>query len=1073
MTPAYRAALVGLLAAAALLLGAPLAYASGETRTEVLKPYANGPLDEWGTTGPKNAWEAVNQTTKGSTYISASAKNKVQTIKLGKEGVEWKYQAGWTIKKVAFTFIGAAKSESGEVNAFTLGSKTLPASASSPESFSSAWGTVQQKNWEGGAPTANPFQVDFIQTKSESTSSKAYALWAEVEAEVPEPKFTVVKEERIAGESAYTASPLSAEAGKKLEYRVTVENTGATTLEFEPLTDAHCTHIAPSVGTSLAGGAKETFTCEHVLSVSDENPYRNTAAISGHTASLPASRKEKTSNAVQTEILIPAFTVVEEQRLNGGSYTPAELVAELGQTLEYQITVADTGGTSVTFGPLKDGQCAKIVPAGATELKPTESESFTCEHVVTEGDLGVYTDVAAIEGAGKEKASEQVGAEVIGRQAVAFGKNHYGQLGAGFLTHSKTNSEFEPNALVIPSAVEGVGGEVMEVAQGFKLGVARLKDGQVETWGRDEKGQLGYNVGEPEHTNSQWGNDAPRVVPSLKGVVQVAAAGLHAMALLENGTVMTWGDTEMGEDGTGKAGLEGFNEEQENETGGEGEGEGEGGTEGETEPLQEPKPMPVTLPENTTATAIAAGGQDDYALLSTKEVVAWGSTANGVLTLPKNVKEEEKEKAICGSGGPGLTKGEDESEKQYKERLKAARKEDQLRWYEGHYGGETDECPLLCYEEAGGVLPCDPEPRYIELNEETPPKRLKNVKAIAAGQESAYALSAEGKLYGWGDDQQGQLGTGGPASAKGRSPAPVERAGEEYFGQKSPIVEIAAASGEEGSSAGQFILARLENGEVYGWGNDGARQLGMPPACVPKKTCVQCANEFECVPMPTEIPGLSKLAVERVFAGGKDGFAVVHEAGFKGRLYAWGEDGCGQLGIGTSEGGCENGEGVVEVPTISKSTYHYAQISANEIETSGVLAQPQRAEASFTASASVSGSTASVRVAWDFGEPGVKYTLRLCEQEQIPKCEKGPQSGSVLPMEASVSGTSGTEVFYNVPTNEACDPPSAGFVANLANKSAIGRAFKADLAPCYEILLESEVNNEMRRRIIPDFSTGS
>jgi alpha-tubulin suppressor-like RCC1 family protein len=1081
MTPAYRAALVGLLAVVALLLAAPFAYASGEIRHEVLKPYANGPLDEWSTTGPKNAWEAVNQTTKGSTYISASGKDKVQTIKLGKGGVEWRYQPGWTIKKVTFQFIAAAsKSEIAEVTAFTLGSRFIPTSATTPEVFSSAWGSLQQTNWEGGTTTAYPFQVDFIETKS--GSSKAYALWAEVEAEVPEPQFAITDEQRLKGESSYTTHSLAAEAGKKVEYRVTVEDTGSTALELEKLRDAKCANISPPSNTTLAPGAKEAFTCEHVLTAGDEKPYTDSATIAGHNASLGVNT-EHTSNTLETEVLIPNFTVVTEQRVNGGSgYTTAEREAEVGQTLEYQTTVADTGGTTIRFQALKDEHCSNIVPSGETELKSGESESFTCQHVLGEGDMGTYSDVAAVEGAGTQKSSEAVEVEVLGRQVVAFGKNHFGQLGAGFLTHTKTNSEFEPNALVVPRAVEGAGGEVMEIAQGFKFAVARLRDGQVETWGRDEKGQLGYNVGEPEHTNSQWGNDAPRVIPSLKGVVKVAVAGLHAMALLENGTVMTWGVTEMGEDGTGRAGLEGFNQEQENKAGGEGGseeeeeeegegGEGEGETEGGAEPLQEPEPQPVTLPEKATATAIAAGGQDDYALLNTKEVVAWGSTADGVLTLPKNPGAEEKERAVCGYGGPGLTKQEGEKEPEYKEKVKKARKADQLRWYEGHYGGEKDECPLLCYEEAGGVLPCDPEPHFIETGAGT--TRLENILAIAAGQESAYAENTEGKLYGWGDDQQGQLGTGEPASAKGRTPAVVERVGEAYFGAASRIVEFAAGSGEEGSSAGQFVLARLENGTVYGWGNDGARELGMPPTCAPKHTCAQCANEFECVPTPTEIPGLSHLTVEKVFAGGKDGFALVHEPGFKGRLYAWGENGCGQLGLGDSQGGCAKSEGVVEVPTIANGTSHFAQISANEVETSGVLAQPQRAEPSFAASASASGATASVRVAWDFGEAGVKYTLRLCEQEQIPKCENGQPSGSTLPMEAHVSGSSGVETFYGVPTNKACDPPSAGFVANLANKSTIGKTFKADLAPCYEILLESEVNKEMRRRIIPDFSTGA
>ncbi|HTQ69491.1 MAG TPA: hypothetical protein VMI13_12455, partial [Solirubrobacteraceae bacterium] len=49
---------------------------------------------------------------------------------------------------------------------------------------------------------------------------------------VESPGFEVKKEQRIAGEGSFTSAPLSAEVGKKVEYKLTVKNTGNTTLKF-------------------------------------------------------------------------------------------------------------------------------------------------------------------------------------------------------------------------------------------------------------------------------------------------------------------------------------------------------------------------------------------------------------------------------------------------------------------------------------------------------------------------------------------------------------------------------------------------------------------------------------------------------------------------------------------------------------------------------------------------------------------------------------------------------------------------------------------------------------------------
>ena len=189
----------------------------------------------------------------------------------------------------------------------------------------------------------------------------------EVEVELETPSFSIKKEQRIKGESSYTAAKLKAKVGQTVEYLITVENTGGSAVTFGSLSDAKCTNIQPSGSFELTGGAKKTFTCEHVLGEGDRPMYTNVASIEGclksHEKEYPCghgygktpgtSCKVKESNTVEVEVELetPAFSIKKEQRIKGeASYTAAKLKAKVGQTVEYLITVENTGSSTVTFG---------------------------------------------------------------------------------------------------------------------------------------------------------------------------------------------------------------------------------------------------------------------------------------------------------------------------------------------------------------------------------------------------------------------------------------------------------------------------------------------------------------------------------------------------------------------------------------------------------------------------------------------------------------------------------------------------------------------------------------------------
>ena len=117
----------------------------------------------------------------------------------------------------------------------------------------------------------------------------------------------------------------------------------------------------------------------------------------------------KTSNPVVVKVpASPTYTIEKQQRIAGEPFfTVSELTAEIGETVEYQIIVNNTGNVPLKFAPLKDAGCEGITPSGATELVVGTGETFLCSHVL--GSLGTYTNEASIEpNEGGTKTSNKV-----------------------------------------------------------------------------------------------------------------------------------------------------------------------------------------------------------------------------------------------------------------------------------------------------------------------------------------------------------------------------------------------------------------------------------------------------------------------------------------------------------------------------------------------------------------------------------------------------------------------------------------------------------------------------------------
>jgi alpha-tubulin suppressor-like RCC1 family protein len=404
-------------------------------------------------------------------------------------------------------------------------------------------------------------------------------------------------------------------------------------------------------------------------------------------------------------------------------------------------------------------------------------------------------------------AAAPTSAQASGSSAVGWGRNLQFQLGAGYRTQHGVGGEPRPVGMVGLT-------DITQLTAGSAFTVTLLGDGTVRAFGANTFGQLGDGTREStreEGVEGEEGEEATleetrSTVSGLKEVAAVAAADTHAMALLDNGTVVTWGTNQDGE-----------------------HGDGEGGVEKET---KENNSVPLAVEGLEHVVEIAAGGASDYALVEVEghrtKLVAWG-------------KDNKDQLGI------------------------------------GEYKGTSG--PESCKTEVG-LQACSTIPREVGL-------KLKSgeyVQAISAGSEAAYALLNTGRILSWGDNGKGALGTGGKLQNFGE---PQEVAG---------VTEAVAVSG-----GGRDALALLKDGEVVGWGINNVSQLGTSTEEAEKEVCQKEA----CHKTPQPIEGLSHVSA--ISAGTSFSLALR-----EGRIYAFGENEDGKLGLGITKEHCEKTKVVKE-----------------------------------------------------------------------------------------------------------------------------------------------------------------
>jgi hypothetical protein len=133
----------------------------------------------------------------------------------------------------------------------------------------------------------------------------------------------------------------------------------------------------------------EDIDCQHTLTA--VGTYSNEASIEGSDGT-----GTKNSNKVEVEVPPePDFTIEKLQEIagSGEGFVRSQLTAEVGQTVDCEIVVRNTGNVPLTFSNFTDANCENVGGGlGAGSVAPKGAITYTCAQLLT--TLGSYENSA-------------------------------------------------------------------------------------------------------------------------------------------------------------------------------------------------------------------------------------------------------------------------------------------------------------------------------------------------------------------------------------------------------------------------------------------------------------------------------------------------------------------------------------------------------------------------------------------------------------------------------------------------------------------------------------------------------
>jgi alpha-tubulin suppressor-like RCC1 family protein len=374
----------------------------------------------------------------------------------------------------------------------------------------------------------------------------------------------------------------------------------------------------------------------------------------------------------------------------------------------------------------------------------------------------------------------------------------------------------------------GTANDWLAVAAGGSSSFALKADGTLWAWGRNDAGQLGT------------GNTAAVPVPApvqnagLSNYVAVATGGSHTLALQADGSLWAWGSNQFGQLAQSPVNLT-------------------------------PHPVPAQVGFDSDWIAISAGGLHSMALKADGSLWAWGDNQFGQLGQGVTDLTPHDIPGLVGTATDWafLSAGDLHS-------LAVKRNGTVWVWGDNTSGQLGD-----------GTTADRAIPFPISA-----PAEFTDVVSVAAGTTHSMAISAQGNIFGWGDNGTGQLGNG--TTVGSLAPIPVGTDTVSWVGAKG---------------GGGFTIARQSDGTLWTWGDNSSGQLG------------DNNNTF----VPRLVPEKVGTATNWISHSAGWSHAVALRA--DGTLWTWGDNSSGQLGDGTTNNTQAPGQIVVTQPASAANNW--------------------------------------------------------------------------------------------------------------------------------------------------------
>ncbi|MFA6285846.1 MAG: chitobiase/beta-hexosaminidase C-terminal domain-containing protein [Opitutaceae bacterium] len=453
----------------------------------------------------------------------------------------------------------------------------------------------------------------------------------------------------------------------------------------------------------------------------------------------------------------------------------------------------------------------------------------------------------------------------------SWGLNSSGALGDG----STANQQ------VSPVQVVGLNG-VIAITAGSSFSLALKSDGTVWGWGYNGSGQLGTNYS-PSSTN------VPIRVGTVANMIAITAGNYHVLALKTDGSVSAWGSNgsgQLGNNSTSSRGVAGavtltgqyiaIAAGYDNSAalridgtlftwGANYYGQTGNGT------TASPVKLPAAVSGLFVITGIAAG-QHTVVVDNQGQLLSWGYNSYGQLGQGSNVNQTTPAlvQALTFANQLSLPTLSPDGGRYLSAPTVTVASSDPGVTLRYTFDGSEPTASSASIVSGATLVPAQGLLKVKAFKSGSVASETKTAAyltgdQVSTGQDHTLALRRDGTVWAWGDNDYGQLGQG--TSSGSLYPA-----------------KVVGLAGMKAIAAGALhSLAVKSDGTVWGWGYNGNGQLGTGTATTQELS-------------PVQVVALS--GVVAVAAGDDHSLALKSD----GTVWAWGYNGSGELGDGSSAG---------------------------------------------------------------------------------------------------------------------------------------------------------------------------